>query len=137
MQSCYICTYKTPILNKNKLIYESQQITNKFNEKDINKVINYTLDFKKIFINNQIEKKLNFDKILNYINILNINPNDLIDSNRNNIYHTIIKLFKYTNDNYYINLYNKLCNVYKDENKKNDANMIPLDYKLFVNYLDF
>jgi len=136
MVTCYVCTYKTPIVNKNKLLNDSKEIVNKLNETNINKIVNYEKEYIKNFIMREIEKKINIDKIINYINIIKINTNDLIDFDSNNIYHSIIKLYKKTNDNYYIDLYNKLCKIYKDEHKKNDANMTPLDYKLFVNYFN-
>jgi hypothetical protein len=133
LNACYICTYKTEFINKKKLIDEYNNINNKLNDNNFNNILNYEIKYKTNFLKKEIEKKVHTDKIINYLKIININPNYLVDLDNNNIFHDIIKLYKETSDNYYINLYNKICTIYKDESCKNDSNLVPLDYKLFEN----
>ncbi len=135
METCYICTHETPLLNKNKLIEKSCELTKKYNQNDFNKVLTYENFYKHNYVVRQIEKKIDIDKILCYIAKIDIDPNYLVDENKNNIYHNIMKLYrKDNNDNYYMNLYNKLCSKYKDENLKNSANITPIEFKRFDNY---
>jgi len=136
INKCYICTHLKRIINKDILKKEYNIITKKLEETNIDKILKYENYYKFNFIKKEIEDKKNIKKIINYIKLIDINPNKLTDFNNNNLYHIIIKLFKKTNETYYIDLYNKLIEIYKDEHIKNDANITPLEFKLFVNYFD-
>ena len=136
INKCYICTNLKRIVNENILKKEYNKINKKINETNIDKILTYENFYKFNFIKKEIEDKKNIKKIINYIKLININPNKLTDLNNNNLYHIIIKLLKKTNDKYYDDIYNELIKIYKDEHIKNNANITPLEFKLFVNYFD-
>lgn len=133
---CYICMKDRNFINKDILIKDLNNLEKNFNIKNINDIINLDKVFYYYFIINKINEKKDYKQIIDYIKIMNINPNYIIDENNNNIYHYLIKVYKKININYYINLYNELIKKYPDEHKKNDSNITPLEYKLFTNYFD-
>jgi hypothetical protein len=132
MFSCYLCS-KNNFINKKKIIHDLSILDKKTEETDISKIKNYDMHYKFIFISKNIDNKKNYNDIIKYIDIINVNPNNLVDRNNNNLFHYIIKNRK-KDEKYYLHLYNILDKKYKDENLINFANITPIEYKEFINY---
>ena len=83
------------------------------------------------YIVHEIKKEVNIDKIMKYIEILNINCNETNISseipNGGNLYHFIAN-YRFQNDKYAKKLYSLLTKKQKDMNEKNMLNLTPNDY---------
>jgi len=132
MSTCYLCS-KNEFRNKQKILKDLDILEKKTKEMDIDKVKNYDMQYKFLFLVKNIDHKKDYKNIIKYLDIMNINPNNLVDTNNNNIFHYIIKNRK-KDEKYYIDLYNILDKKYKDKNLINFANITPLEYKNFTNY---
>ena len=130
--TCYLCS-KNEFRNKQKILKDLDILEKKTKEMDIDKVKNYDMQYKFLFLVKNIDHKKDYKNIIKYLDIMNINPNNLVDTNNNNIFHYIIKNRK-KDEKYYMDLYNILDKKYKDKNLINFANITPLEYKNFTNY---
>lgn len=130
MTTCYLCS-KNNFINKEKILNDLEILDKKTKENDINKIKTYDMQYKFLFLVRHIDNKENYKNIIKYLDILNIDPNYLVDTNNNNIFHHIIKN---KDMKYYLNLYEQLNKKYKDKNLTNYANITPLEYKECTNY---
>jgi len=132
MTTCYLCS-KNEFINKKKILKDLDILEKKTKETDIDKVKNYDMQYKFLFLVKNIDYKKDYNNIIKYLDIMDINPNNLVDTNNNNIFHYIIKNRK-KDEKYYLDLYTILDKKYKDKNLINFANITPLEYKNFTNY---
>jgi hypothetical protein len=132
---CYLCKKnKSDWRNIETLLNQYNEMNNYNNIKsiqDIIKIENIEMMYKINFIINEIKKNTKINKIIKYIEILNIDcnqTNNLSDiQNGGNLYHFIAN-YRFINDKYSKKLYYLLTKKQKDINKKNMLNLIPSDY---------
>ena len=139
IKDCYICSYKTKLINVDKLL-EKYNEENKYRDtKDIELLKNIDINYKiKYIVSELINKNKDVSEIIKYLEILNVNPN--IKSHflihKSNIFHHIA-YSSIKNHNYYNNLYDKLNKKYTDENILNNLNLTPSDYFKYDLLSDF
>lgn len=132
---CYLCKKnKSEWKNINTLLTKYEQIKSNNNIKDVHDLLkknNIEMIYKINYVVNQIKKKVNIDKIMKYIEILNINCNETNITteiqNGGNLYHFIAN-YRFQNDKYAKKLYSLLIKKQKDMNEKNMLNLTPIDY---------
>lgn len=132
--SCYILVNNFKLLNTELLIQKYEINKNLENINNINEVKNLNFDYKINFIIKNIKNK----NIFKIINKLKIDPNKqsyYIDNN-GNLFHYIAK--EYWSDQYYfLNLYNEINKYIQDKNIKNDLNLTPNDYFNYHSIIEF
>ena len=133
MTECYICSYKTKLINVEKLLEKYNEESKYRNTKDIEllKIIDNNYKIKYI-VSEFINKNKDVSEIIKYMDILNVNPNMqscFLIQNGNIFHHIAYNTIK--NHNYYNNLYDILNKKYIDENILNNLNLTPNDYSKY------
>jgi len=130
MDTCYICTKNRKLVNKEGLLKSINNMNHKFALSNSSTIKNEDEMYQHNFICQNIKKEVNYEKINQCLIKFNKNPNNLTDSNNNNIYH-YIAFERKNNPSYYYKLYDYLIKIYPDEEKRNTLNMRPKDYFSF------
>ena len=126
--SCYVCSYKTKLINTDILLKNIYNEKYKVDNTNIDELKKYNDDYKINYVIKIINAKNGIKYILNTIKILNINPNNLsfFILQGGNIFHHIACIMN--NDiNYYRELFKELDKIYKNNNIKNNYNLTPND----------
>ncbi len=130
-ENSYICMKNTDFIDKPKLEEEYKKLLYKLNNDNINDILSYG---KKYYNNYLVNMIMKMDKnIKSYVIQMQTDLNHIHDNNNNNIYHFLLKMFKKTENTYFMETYNELCELYPDLNLKNSANIIPVEYLVFNN----
>jgi hypothetical protein len=132
LDNCYICTLNKRLIKKKKLLKRVKMYNYKINNDNIEEIKNYNIHFKINYIKKRINEKTDIDKILEYCKILNVEPNkrSKFIFQHGNLYHYIFREYRKDKE-YFLDLYNKLKDIYSDNNKKNNFNLKPIDYLNF------
>lgn len=131
MNECYMCSFKTKLINKDKLIKNINIHKNKETCTDIHQIKKLKSKYKIYYISKYISKTIPppINKIVKVIEFLKINPNEgceyLIQNS--NLFNFIAYNFS-KNNIFYMDLYNKLNEIYKDHKHPNYLNLTSDDY---------
>jgi hypothetical protein len=129
LRDCYICSYKTKLINTDKLLEKYNKEKEYQNTNDIELLKNIDINYRIKYIGYLINNYKNNSDIIKYLDILNIDPNiqsHYLIHNSNLFHHIAYSSNK--NYEYYIGLYNILNEKYNDKDISNDLNLIPNDY---------
>ena len=126
--SCYLCKKGKFDKDVEELKEKVKQHYLNMKEEDIEKLKKlpklYALEKWK----RMLEKKEDKEKIMNWIESFQINPNEIYHGFYDmNLFHVVA--FNYYNDKeYYMNIYREMNKKYKDKNIKNSYGLIPYEY---------
>ena len=129
MTDCYICSYKTKLVNVDKVLKKYELEKKYQNTEDIELLKDIGIDYKINYIAKLMDRNMEPSKIIECMEILNIDPNtksSFLVQYSNLFHHIAYSLYK--NKKYYLDLYEILNKKYTDKDILNNLNLIPSEY---------